>query len=97
MLKLRNEYPRPHFRRDYWMSLNGVWEFEFDDNHDGEIRGLHKGNVKLGGEINVPFTYQYPESGIGDKSFHDTLWYRRSFVYDRLKLRSCYKNRRGNR
>lgn len=83
MFKLRNEYPRPHFRRDYWMSLNGVWEFEFDDNHDGEIRGLHSGNVKLGGEINVPFTYQYPESGIGDKSFHDTLWYRRSFVYDR--------------
>ena len=83
MLTIRNEYPRPHFRRDNWLSLNGIWEFEFDDNKDGELRGLHGGKVKLSGEINVPFTYQYPESGIGDKSFHDTLWYRRSFVYDR--------------
>ena len=83
MLHLRNEYPRPHFRRDNWLSLNGMWEFEFDDNHDGEMRGIHSGKIKLEREINVPFTYQYPESGIGDKTFHDTLWYRRSFVYDR--------------
>ena len=82
MLKFRNEYPRPHFRRDSWLALNGIWEFEFDDNHDGELRGVHNGNVKLGMEINVPFSYQYPDSGIGDKTFHDTLWYKRSFVYD---------------
>lgn len=84
MLHLRNEYPRPHFRRDNWLSLNGAWEFEFDDNHDGEMRGIHNGKIKLEREINVPFTYQYPASGIGDKTFHDTLWYRRSFVYDRV-------------
>ena len=83
MFTLRNEYPRPHFRRENWLSLYGIWEFEFDDNHDGEARGIHKGDVKLTKEINVPFTYQYPDSGIGDKTFHDTLWYRRSFVYDR--------------
>ena len=57
MLKLRNEYPRPHFRRDEWLSLNGIWEFEFDDNHDGELRGIHNGDVKLSREINVPFSY----------------------------------------
>ena len=84
MLTLRNEYPRPHFRRDEWLSLNGIWEFEFDDNHDGQCRNLHSGNVKLEKEINVPFSYQYPESGIGDREYHDTLWYRRSFVYDKL-------------
>ena len=83
MLHLRNEYPRPHFRRDNWLSLNGIWEFEFDDHHDGEIRGIHNGKIKLEREINVPFSYQYPASGIGDKTFHDTLWYKKSFVYDR--------------
>ena len=83
MLHLRNEYPRPHFRRDNWLSLNGTWEFEFDDNHDGEMRGIHNGKIKLEKEINVPFSYQYPASGIGDKTFHDTLWYKKSFVYDR--------------
>ena len=83
MLHLRNEYPRPHFRRENWLSLNGIWEFEFDDNHDGEMRGIHNGKIKLEREINVPFSYQYPASGIGDKTFHDTLWYKKSFVYDR--------------
>lgn len=78
---LRNEYPRPHFRRDHWLSLNGIWEFEFDDNKDGELRGLPHGATKLSGQINVPFTYQYPQSGIGDPTFHDTLWYRRSFTH----------------
>ena len=82
MFNLRNEYPRPHFKRDNWLSLNGIWEFEFDDHKDGELRGLHNGRTKLSGQINVPFTYQYAESGIGDQTFHDTLWYRRSFVYD---------------
>lgn len=84
MLKIRNEYPRPHFRRDNWLSLNGTWEFEFDDTKSGETRGIPSGKIKLEKEINVPFTYQYKESGIGDTEFHDTLWYRRSFVYDRV-------------
>ncbi len=82
MLSMRNEYPRPHFRRDSWLSLNGMWEFEFDDNKNGELRGLPSGSTKLSGQINVPFTYQYAESGIGDKTFHDTLWYRKNFTYD---------------
>ena len=27
----RPEYPQPQFKREQWMSLNGEWEFEFDD------------------------------------------------------------------
>ena len=80
MMNLRNEYPRPHFKRDHWLSLNGTWEFEFDDRKDGEMRGLPTGSVKLSREIQVPFSYQYPESGIGETAFHDTLWYRKSFT-----------------
>lgn len=83
---LRNEYPRPHFRRDKWLTLNGIWEFEFDDNQDGEARKLHTGNVALTKQINVPFTYQYPESGINDQTQHDTLWYRRKFIIEDLSL-----------
>ena len=67
MREYRKEYPRPHFRRDEWLSLNGEWEFEFDDKRDGELRGLHLGNISLNKKIIVPFTYQYEESGIGDK------------------------------
>lgn len=85
MREYRKEYPRPHFRRDEWLLLNGEWEFEFDDNRDGELRGLHTGNISLNKKIIVPFTYQYIDSGIGDKEFHDTLWYRRTFTYSGTK------------
>ena len=76
----RNEYPRPQFRREEWLSLNGEWEFEFDDNGDGDLRGLHSGNIALGKKILVPYAYQYEASGIGDLDIHNTVWYRRKFA-----------------
>ena len=27
----RPEYPQPQFQRDQWLTLNGKWDFEFDD------------------------------------------------------------------
>lgn len=75
----RNEYPRPQFRRDEWLPLNGEWQFEFDDCGDGITRGIPSGRVTLDKIINVPFSYQYEASGIGDTSHHDTVWYSRSF------------------
>ena len=47
----RNEYPRPQFKRDKWMKLNGEWEFEFDDDNDGAKRGLYKGETTLKDKI----------------------------------------------
>ena len=84
MLPERREYPRPQFRRDEWMSLNGSWEFCFDDADDGQKRGLATGRKKLGMTINVPFTYEYPASGIGDETAHPVVWYRRETELPRL-------------
>ena len=39
----RNEYPRPQFWREDWQSLNGEWEFAFDDKNDGVKSGLWQG------------------------------------------------------
>lgn len=75
----RREYPRPQFRRENWQSLNGEWEFAFDDKNDGIKGGLWQGKKALPLKIRVPFSYQYPASGIGDTSQHDIVWYRRSF------------------
>lgn len=75
----RSEYPRPQFRRGEWLCLNGEWEFEFDDGNDGVKRGIYGGQTALRTKINVPFSYQYPASGIGDKTIHETVWYRRKF------------------
>ena len=81
----RNEYPRPNFRRKEWLTLNGEWEFEFDDACDGELRNLPSGGVKLESTINVPFAYQCKASGIGDESVHETVWYKRGFGVDKTK------------
>lgn len=75
----RMEYPRPQLRREDWMPLNGVWEFEFDDEDDGIARGLYRGESNLSSEICVPFTHEYEASGIGDRAHHRVLWYRRTF------------------
>ena len=65
----RAEYPRPNFVREAWQSLNGTWEFSFDEpTYDRSII--------------VPFVYESTMSGIGERAFHDTVWYRRSFVLD---------------
>lgn len=75
----RNEYPRPQFRRNEWFPLNGEWEFEFDDNGDGDLRKLHTGKVSLQRKILVPYAYQCAASGIGDLGVHPIVWYRRKF------------------
>jgi beta-galactosidase/beta-glucuronidase len=75
---LRNEYPRPQFVRDAWMSLNGEWEFEFDDQGIGEKEAWYVGH-EFSRKINVPFCYQSQLSGIGDPAAHDQVWYRRTF------------------
>lgn len=70
------DYPRPQFVRDAWQSLNGEWDFRFDDDNAGERdrwnEQLH-GNLK----IQVPFTYETEASGIGETTFHPYVWYER--------------------
>ena len=75
---LRNEYPRPQFVRNEWLNLNGVWSFDFDDNKVG-IKEKWFLNHTYSKTINVPFAFQTKLSGINDLSFHDYMWYSRSF------------------
>lgn len=75
----RTEYPSPQFRRKEWLPLNGKWEFAFDDENDGEIRGIPSGRIALDKEILVPYAYQYEASGIGCTEIHNNVWYRRKF------------------
>ena len=74
----RLEYPRPTCVREDWVNLNGKWDFEFDDKNVGMAQKWYAGH-KFGKSIVVPFPFQSDLSGIGDKSFHDVVWYRRTF------------------
>lgn len=81
----RMEYPRPQFRRGDWLALNGAWEFAYDDENEGVQKGYDTGKISFPLTINVPFTYQYEASGIGDKTRHERVWYRRTFRYENGK------------
>ncbi|WP_440897487.1 glycoside hydrolase family 2 protein [Amphibacillus sp. Q70] len=63
-------------KREKWMSLNGQWEFCFDDMNQGIDDNWFK-NRQFDKVINVPFTYQSKLSGIEDQSFHGMVWYKR--------------------
>lgn len=65
-------YPRPHFAREQWLSLDGPWAFSFDGTHDPQ-------QVAWRHEIRVPFAPEAPLSGLNDTGYHPVAWYRRSF------------------
>jgi len=77
----RAEYPRPQFRREEWLCLNGTWSFVFDDGDVGLgadwVERLTQAAPE--GRIVVPFPYQAALSGIGDRAVHSVVWYRRAF------------------
>ncbi len=75
----RPEYPRPLLVRRDWLSLNGIWQFAFDDADQGRAAGWSSGKV-LPVTILVPFTFESALSGIGKGSeVHEHVWYRRTF------------------
>lgn len=62
-----NEYPRPSLKREKWLCLNGLWQFE--------ANGAQKQDIL------VPFPPESLLSGIGEACNH--LKYTRSFTLDK--------------
>ena len=80
----RLEYPRPNLKRDDWFTLNGIWDFDFLENVS--LKDALKG-IKLSKKINVPFSYQYEASLIGDSSYHEGVIYSKTFKVDKKALK----------
>jgi beta-galactosidase/beta-glucuronidase len=85
MKQVRNEYPRPQFKRQEWLNLNGEWDFTFDDHNQGLKEKWYK-QFPEDKKIIVPFAYQTEQSGINDPSFHEVVWYRKKFSVDEAWL-----------
>ncbi|GGJ61667.1 glycoside hydrolase family 2 protein [Streptomyces brasiliensis] len=77
----RPEYPRPQFRRERWLNLNGSWEFEIDRSDTGRERGLVE--RELADEIVVPFAPEAKLSGVEEQDFMRAVWYRRVITVPR--------------
>lgn len=63
----RSEYPRPNFRRDNWLCLNGEWDFSIEEKTFDRT-------------IIVPYACETKLSGIEDTGFHKIVWYRKCFT-----------------
>jgi beta-galactosidase/beta-glucuronidase len=73
----RPEFPEPQFERTDWISLNGAWQFAFDDADAGLDAHWNAPDHALSGSITVPYCFESKLSGVGDTSFHPWVWYRR--------------------
>lgn len=69
----RPEFPRPDFVRNEWETLNGTWEFSFEE-------------PVFDRQIQLPFCYQSSMSGIGETKDCKTVWYRRTVELKEEKL-----------
>jgi beta-galactosidase/beta-glucuronidase len=78
-------YPRPQLVRDQWASLDGQWEFAYDDADRGlSERWAERADVSFPLKVEVPFVPESRASGIGEAGFHPIVWYRRSISADAL-------------
>jgi beta-galactosidase/beta-glucuronidase len=82
------DYPRPQMVRRNWTSLNGTWDFAFDDDNIGVKQAWFRHfpsntaddtKTRSADQILVPFTYETVKSGIHDERPHEHVWYQRTF------------------
>jgi beta-galactosidase/beta-glucuronidase len=79
MAKAGALHPRPRVQRERWTSLNGAWQFAYDDGDRGLRERWQDDAARFKRTIVVPFPPESEMSGIGDTGFHPVLWYRRTF------------------
>lgn len=80
-------YPRPMLVRDRWTSLDGAWDFAYDDADEGlATRWFAAVTTDATGpfdrQIEVPYPPESPASGVGERGFHPVAWYRRRLTVE---------------
>jgi beta-galactosidase/beta-glucuronidase len=76
----RPEHPKPQFRREAWLNLNGQWDFAMDNEVVGIKEKWQNSPSEFNKKITVPFCVESQLSGIGHTDFIKALWYHRTFV-----------------
>jgi len=77
---MKNSYPRPQFKRQNWINLNGQWQFAFDKDDCGiEDKWYQLDHLPNAQSIEVPFCVQSELSGIEEKTHCNVSWYKINF------------------
>ena len=74
----RVEHPRPDWKREQWMNLNGWWNFCFDESEIGKTEQWYNGGKTFDKQINVPYPWESELSGIGAIDYRGQAWYQRT-------------------
>ncbi|MFN7993780.1 MAG: glycoside hydrolase family 2 TIM barrel-domain containing protein [Bryobacteraceae bacterium] len=74
-------YPRPLLQRDFWLSLDGEWEFCLDPEASWTLPNEPVWDLR----IHVPFSPETPASGVNNTGFYRACWYRRTFEAPKLE------------
>lgn len=78
-LSYHKGHPNPSFFRKNYELLNGEWDFYFDKDNTGLIKGYQYNFPIDHLKIKVPYPYQTKNSGINKPDFHcDTIWYHKN-------------------
>ena len=81
-------HPNPQAYRENYLSLDGKWDFLFDELDEGMDKGFYKSFLKENLKINVPYPYQAKSSGINLPDKHvDIIWYHRTLNIEDLSKR----------
>ncbi|MCM8802248.1 MAG: beta-galactosidase [Candidatus Omnitrophica bacterium] len=85
----REEYPRPDFKRNEWINLNGLWDFEIDTSNSGIEKKFYLPDKRFKEKILVPFPPESKLSKIENSDFMVSVWYRR-----KIEIPERWKNKR---
>lgn len=84
----RPEHPQPMFKRDNWQNLNGEWLFHIDQIGPAEKEMIEPfATAPYTQKIIVPFCPQSKLSGIENKDFMRSVWYKRSITVTEEQLK----------
>ena len=84
----RPEHPQPMFKRDNWQNLNGEWLFHIDQIGPAEKVMIEPfATAPYTQKIIVPFCPQSKLSGIENKDFMRSVWYKRSITVTEEQLK----------
>lgn len=73
----RKEHPNPQMKRETWLNLNGLWDFQFDFGASGIDRKYYE-TAEWNQQITVPFCPESVLSGIHYTDFIPMVWYRKT-------------------
>lgn len=78
-------HPNPQKYRENYLSLDGEWDFLFDENDEGMMKEYYKEFPKKHLKIIVPYSYQSVASGINLPDKHvDVIWYHKSLCIEKF-------------